>query len=287
MSFEVYKIKSKEDLKNAINFIHKNNFSIKTSIQKISCNFDNRVLGLSIKDNGNIIGNIFYYYQPNFIYNNKSYKVINFATIYVSKSYRGKGIAKLMIEHTLKIFDNYLITDYTPVGSIESLLKKLNFGYMKNNRNLVLPIPNINMSFFNSFMGKLNKITDENKIKNIFKNLDNYRHYEIELWKYENGMDNFIIGLIDRYHKINIPFLNLKFKSKRILWTDNEKLLLKHANNLAFKLSCSDSSYFITIDTKSENRPLFSIKLKNQFMVYPDIKSKISTYGSEFFSNNL
>ena len=58
MNFEVYKIKSKEDLKNAINFIHKNNFSIKTSMQKISYNFDNRILGLSIKDNGNIIGNM-------------------------------------------------------------------------------------------------------------------------------------------------------------------------------------------------------------------------------------
>ena len=97
MNFEVYKIRSRDDLKKAVNFIHKNNFSKKTTIHKISNNFDDRVLGLSIKDRGNIIANIFYYYQPNFEYNNKSYKVINFATIYVLESYRGKGIARLLI----------------------------------------------------------------------------------------------------------------------------------------------------------------------------------------------
>ncbi len=287
MNFEVYKIRSKDDLKKAVNFIHKNNFSKKTTIHKISNNFDDRVLGLSIKDRGNIIANIFYYYQPNFEYNNKSYKVINFATIYVLESYRGKGIARLLIENTLKIFNNYIITDYTPVKSIQHLLKKFDFGYMENNRRLIFPIPKFKINLFKNIFSKLEKITEENEKKNIFKNLDNYRQYEIELWKYEKGNDKFIIGLIDRYHKINFTIFNLKLKSKRILWTNNEELLLKHANDIAFKFGYKDKSSFITIDSNSSKKPFFSIKLENQFMIYPNFKVKIPTYGSEFFSNNL
>ena len=82
MSFEVYKILSRKDLEDAIKFIHKNNFSLKTTVDKISLNFDKKILGLMIKDNGKIVGNIFYYYQPDFNFNNRIYKVVNFATIF-------------------------------------------------------------------------------------------------------------------------------------------------------------------------------------------------------------
>ena len=116
---------------------------------KISFNEDNRILGLLIKQNEQIVGSIFYYYQPNFRYKNQTYKVINFATIYVLESHRGKGISKLMLNKTLEIFKDYIITDYTPVGSIMHIIKKLNFGFMKNNRSLIFPLPLIN--FFSKF----------------------------------------------------------------------------------------------------------------------------------------
>ena len=62
MSYEVHKITSRQDLKDAVNFIHSNNFSLKTFEEKISYNLDDRVLGLLIKDKDKIVGNIFYYY---------------------------------------------------------------------------------------------------------------------------------------------------------------------------------------------------------------------------------
>jgi GNAT superfamily N-acetyltransferase len=287
MSFEVQKILSKNDLKEAINFIHSNNFSLKTSEKKISFNFDGRILGLLIKDNDKIVGNIFYYYQPDFNYNNHTYKVVNFATIFVLESYRGKGISKLMIKKTLEFFKDYIITDYTPVGSIMHVLKKFDFGFMKNNRNLIFPIPTIKFNFFKFFFGKLVKIDDREIIQETLKNLENYRHYEIDLWNYTIGKENIMIGAIERLHNKKIGFFKIKLNSKRILWTNNEELLLKYANNIAFNFSLLNKTQFITVDAATDQKPFFSIKLENQFMIYPKFNTKISTYGSEFFANNL
>ncbi len=287
MSFEVYKILSRKDLEDAIKFIHKNNFSLKTTVDKISLNFDKKILGLMIKDNGKIVGNIFYYYQPDFNFNNRIYKVVNFATIFVQESYRGKGISKLMLEKTLEIFKDYIITDYTPVGSIMHILKKFNFGFMKNNRNLIFPIPLIKFDIFKNFFGKISKVEDREIIKNTFKNLEKYRHYEINLWNYTRGKENLIIGIVDREHIKKFGSLKIKLKSKRVLWSNNDELLLKYSNNIAFNFSLLEKIQFITIDTESDKRPIFSVKLKNQFMMLPKLETKVPTYGSEFFSDNL
>ena len=287
MSYEVHEIISRQDLKDAVNFIHSNNFSLKTFEEKISYNLDDRVLGLLIKDKDKIVGNIFYYCQPNFFYKNRTYKVVNFATIFVLQSHRGKGIPRLMIEKTLEIFKDYIITDYTPVGSIMHLLKKFNFGFMLNNRNLILPVPLFKLDFFQNFFGTLSKITEKKTIEEILHNLEKYRHYEIELWNYKRGSKNLILGIIDRFHTRNYGFLKISLKSKRILWTNNEDLLIENANNIALNFSVMDKTYFITTDTESYKRPFFSIKLENQFMIYPKLNTKISTYGSEFFAKNL
>ena len=77
VNFEYEVIRSSNQLKQAIKFIHSNNFSLKTSEKKISFNFDSRILGLLIKDNDKIVGNIFYYYQPDFNYNNHTNNVFN------------------------------------------------------------------------------------------------------------------------------------------------------------------------------------------------------------------
>ena len=81
MSYEISEIISRQDLEKAVQFIHANNFSLNTTENKISFNKDNRILGLLIKHDEQIVGSIFYYYQPNFRYKNQTYKVINFATI--------------------------------------------------------------------------------------------------------------------------------------------------------------------------------------------------------------
>ena len=59
-----------------------------------------------------------------------------------------------MIEKTLEIFKDYIITDYTPVGSIMHLLKKFNFGFMQNNRNLI---------FLGIYVSKTEKATNSIK----------------------------------------------------------------------------------------------------------------------------
>jgi len=170
MSYEISEIISRQDLEKAVQFIHANNFSLNTTENKISFNKDNRILGLLIKHNEQIVGSIFYYYQPNFRYKNQTYKVINFATIYVLESHRGKGISKLMLNKTLEIFKDYIITDYTPVGSIMHIIKKLNFGFMKNNRSLIFPLPLINFFSKFNYFGELNRINDTKVINEIFKN---------------------------------------------------------------------------------------------------------------------
>jgi len=287
MNYKICKIISKNDLQDSLNFIHSNNFSLKTNLSKISLSFDKRILGLMIKDSGKIIGNIYYYYQPDFHFMNQTYKVVNFATIFVDKSYRGKGISQLMLNKTLEIFKGYIITDYTPVGSIMHILKKLNFGFMQNYRNLILPIPIIKLNFFRHIFGKLTKVNDKDVILNNFKNLEKYRQYEIDMWSYTFANETILLGVIDRVHFKKLGFLKFKFRSKRVLWTNNEDLLLKYSNNISFKFSLLDKTQFITIDTKKNNKRFFSIQLKNQFMMYPKLNTKVPTVGSEFFSNNL
>ncbi len=287
MTYQITEIISPEDLDDAIKFIHENNFSLNTRVDKISFNKDNRTLGLLIKYNGIIVGNIFYYYQPNFRYNEKIYKVVNFATIYVLKSHRGKGISKMMLNKTLEIFKDYIITDYTPVGSIMHIIKKLNFGFMQNNRSLVFPFPLVKLNSTFNYFGKLDHITDSSIINGLFKNLDQYRQYEIDLWRYNFKKDNLFLGVINREHLKKFSFLKIKLKSKRVLWTDNEELLAKYANNIALNFAKEEKIQFITIDVKSKKRPFFSIKLKNQFMMYPKLDTKVPTDGSEFFANNL
>lgn len=287
MNYKICKIISKNDLQDLLNFIHSNNFSLKTNLSKISLSFDKRILGLMIKDFEKIIGNIYYYYQPDFHFMNQTYKVVNFATIFVDKSYRGKGISQLMLNKTLEIFKGYIITDYTPVGSIMHILKKLNFGFMQNYRNLILPIPIIKLNFFRHIFGKLTKVNDKDVILNNFKNLEKYRQYEIDMWSYTFANETILLGVIDRVHFKKLGFLKFKFRSKRVLWTNNEDLLLKYSNNISFKFSLLDKTQFITIDTKKNNKRFFSIQLKNQFMMYPKLNTKVPTVGSEFFSNNL
>ena len=143
INFEYEVIRSSNQLKQAIKFIHSNNFSLKTTSEKICNKFDNRPLGIIFKEQKKIIASIFYYYQPQINIRSKKYKVLNFGTIYVSSAYRGQGIPRMMIKKTLSLFKDYIITDYTPVGAIEYLIKSMNFGYMKNHRYLVLPIPNL------------------------------------------------------------------------------------------------------------------------------------------------
>lgn len=287
MEFEITQIIKKYQLEEAIKFIHTNNFSINTTAPKIATEFGQKILGLSIKHNGQIIGNIFYYYQPDFKYNNKIYKVVNFATIYILAPYRGKGVASLMIEKTLKIFKNYIITDYTPVGGIFYVLKKFDFGFMQNTRRIVLPIPNLNFNSLKFKFGKLQKINNPMMIKEVFGKLEQYRLYEIDLWTYTFGRDRLMLGLIDRTHYRKFSFFKLKSTSKRVLWASDEKLLLKYSSNIAFKFCILEKKHFITTDTEQDYGPLFSIKIKNQFMIFPKIKIKIPTLGSEFFSNNL
>ena len=78
-NFHVEKIVNKDELSYAINFIHDHDYSLETSSEKICVNFNGRILGLIIKNkNYEIIGTIFYYYQPAIMINNINYKVINY-----------------------------------------------------------------------------------------------------------------------------------------------------------------------------------------------------------------
>ena len=155
--FQTKKIVSRDDLKNVIKFIHQNNFSQETTIEKVCNNFDGRTLGLAIiNGNNEIIASILYYYQPPVEINKIKYKVINFSTIYIKKDYRGMGLLSLMLTKTKEIFAGYIITEYSPVPKVTYMLLKMGFGYMKNNRSLILPIPKPK-SLLELKIGKLEK----------------------------------------------------------------------------------------------------------------------------------
>ena len=100
INFEHEIIRNSNQLKKAINFIHQNKFSLKTTSEKICNKFDNRPLGIIFKKQKKIIASIFYYYQPQINIKSKKYKVLNFGTIYVSSEYRGQGIPRIMIKKT-------------------------------------------------------------------------------------------------------------------------------------------------------------------------------------------
>ena len=280
INFEYEVIRSSNQLKQAIKFIHSNNFSLKTTSEKICNKFDNRPLGIIFKKQKKIIASIFYYYQPQINIRSKKYKVLNFGTIYVSSAYRGQGIPRIMMKKTLSLFKNSIITDYTPVGPIEHLLKKMNFGYMKNYRYLVLPIPNL----FSK--GEIRKKHLSNEIKK-FPKLQHYRKHDINLWEYERGENRFMIGTVNRFHEKIIKKVKIKIKSTRILWTDNEVKFAKELNNLAFLFYLKNNSKFITCDLGFKINSIFLLKMKNQFMMFPNLNIKIDTLGSEFFANNL
>lgn len=285
MSYKIYPIKEKESLKKAINFIHFNNFSKETEIERISKSiFNDKILGLIATYNEkDIAGVIFYYYQPNFQYRNKIFKVINFSTMYVTKEHRGL-LPFFLLKKTKKLFEDYIITDYTPIKNIEAMLLKLGFGYMKNYRKLVLPIPAIDSKILSSGFGSLNKVEDEEVYKRIFSKLDQYRSYKINIWKFDRNGKTLLLGVANTKHERNFTFLKLKSYSKRITWTDNENLLAKEANNISFLFLLKQGSHFVTIDTRNYVNNKFCFNLNNGFMIYPNIPVKITTEGSEFFS---
>ena len=280
INFEYEVIRNSNQLKQAIKFIHSNNFSLKTTSEKICNKFDNRPLGIIFKKQKKIIASIFYYYQPQINIRSKKYKVLNFGTIYVSSAYRGQGIPRMMIKKTLSLFKNYIITDYTPVGAIEYLIKSMNFGYMKNHRYLVLPIPNL------FFRGEIKKKHFSSEIRK-FPKLQHYRKYDINLWEYKRGKNRFMIGTVNRFHEKTIKKIKIKIKSTRILWTDNEIKFTKELNNLAFLFYLKNNSKFITCDLGFQINSIFLFRMKNQFMMFPNLNIKIDTLGSEFFANNL
>ena len=280
----IKKIMNEVELVKAIKFIHDHNFSLETSAKKICKNFDGRVLGLTLNTEQNdIIGSIFYYYQPIIKINNAEYKVINFSTIYIKKEYRGKGLLTLLLEKTKYIFTDYIITDYTPVPKVRHLLLKMGFYYMKNYRSLVLPLPHPKC-LLDFKVGKLKKINDTKTYEDFFKTLENYRKYEITLWKYQKNNINILLGITFKNHQRNFSLLKVKTSSVRVLWTSDEQKLLAEANNIAFLFFLKLKKSFVTIDCEKHNRPIFSLKLKNQFMVFPKQNVRIPPTGSEFFS---
>ena len=283
-NFQIQEIINEIELTEAIKFIHNHSFSPETSVKKICNNFDGRTLGLVIKNKENeIIASIFYYYQPSVKINDVKYKVINFSTIYVKEQYRGKGLLSLMLNKTKQIFNNYIITDYTPVPKVRHLLSKIGFGYMKNNRSLILPIPSPKF-LINFKIGKLEKITDSEIQNEVFKTLENYRKYEIALWRYKNNNIDILLGITFKHHQRNFFKFKIKTSSVRILWTSNEKILLNEVNNIAFLFFLYTGHKFITIDCEDYKRPIFSFKLKSQFMIFPKLNVKVSPIGSEFFA---
>lgn len=280
ISFEYEIIRKSNQLKKAIKFIHQNNFSLRTTPEKICNKFDNRPLGIIFKKQKKIIASIFYYYQPEINIRSKKYKVLNFGTIYILSEYRGQGIPRKMIQKTLSLFKNYIVTDYSPAGPIEYLQKKMKFGYMKNYRYVVFPIPNL------LSRGSIKKKRLSSEIKN-FPKIKHYRKYDIDLWKYERGENQFMIGTVNRYHEKIIKKIKIKTKSTRILWTNNEKKFSEELNNIAFLFYLKNNSKFISCDLGFKINSIFSFEVKNQFMMFPNLNIKIDTLGSEFFANNL
>ena len=96
-----------------------------------------------------------------------------------------------------------------------------------------------------------------------------------------------MIGTINRFHEKIIKKVKIKIKSTRILWTDNEVKFAKELNNLAFLFYLKNNSKFITCDLGFKINSIFLLKMKNQFMMFPNLNIKIDTLGSEFFANNL
>ena len=283
--FNIIKIINKNILDEAINFIHRNNFSFETEQRKICKNFDGRILGLVLKNNKEkIVACLFYYYQPDIEVEKKKFKVVNFSTIFIDEEFRGKGLLSMMLKKTIEIFEGYIITDYTPVPKVRHLLSKLGFGYMKNNRKLILPIPRLS-SIVKFKIGNLEKLKNKKDIfDKIFNNLDSYRDYEIDLWKYSKNNKEIIIGTTFKNHKKTFVNFKIQTSSVRILWCNDEKFLLKEANNLSFLFYLKTSKKFITIDTELDYKQIFSFTLQNQFMLFPKINIKVSPIGSEFFA---
>ena len=282
--FNIIKIINKNSLDEAIDFIHRNNFSFETEQRKICKNFDGRVLGLLLKNNKEkIIACLFYYYQPDIKVEKKIFKVVNFSTIFINEEFRGRGLLSIMLKKTIEIFEGYIITDYTPVPKVRHLLSKLGFGYMKNNRKLILPIPNL-VSITKFQIGNLEKLENKYIFEKVFDCLDRYRDYEIDLWKYSKNNKDIIIGTTFKNHEKT--FLNFKIKtsSVRILWSNDEEFLLREANNLSFLFYLKTSKKFITMDTELDHKKFFAFNLQNQFMVFPKINIKVSPIGSEFFA---
>ena len=283
-NFHIEKIVNKDELYNAIKFIHGHGYSLETSGEKICINFNGRVLGLIIKNEKNeTIGTIFYYYQPDVIINNINYKVINYSTIYIKEQYRGKGLLTLMLHKTKELFSNYLITGYTLDPRVRHISLKMGFVYMKNHRSLILPVPKPK-SILEFNIGKLYKVSKTETFNMIFKGLDSYRKYEIILWRYQKNDTDILLGTTFNNHERNFLKFKIKASSVRVLWTNNEEILLKEANNIAFLFLLQSGCKFLTTDCESHIRPIFSVKLENQFMIFPKLDTRVSTIGSEFFS---
>ena len=153
--------------------------------------------------------------------------------MYVTKEHRGL-LPFFLLKRTKKLFEDYIITDYTPIKNIEVMLLKLGFGYMKNYRKLVLPIPLINRKILSCGFGSLSEMEDKEVYKKIFLSFDQYRSYKINIWKFYRNGKTLLLGVANAAHERKFGFLKLKSYSKRVIWTDNEDLLTEEVNNISF-----------------------------------------------------
>lgn len=216
--------------------------------------------------------------------------IINLMSWYSLPHYRGmKSILFIQYLTRYLIKKNFIITDYTPTQVVSKILKNIGFklmgGFKKYKKFVIInPFKLIILICSGSKISRCkSKKTGEFKISFMGDGLK---------YKFCKGNINFtFVGNIKIISKKYFG-LRIKIKSFQILWTDNEKDLLKHWEIICYMLLVNLKTLFISADffisnnfPKEGNKKIHPIK----YLIYDseNVLSFMPSIGSELSLSNF
>ena len=127
-------------------------------------------------------------------------------------------------------------------------------------------------------------INDAGPKGNFFNIKNKNLHVEPVGYDIKYNKENFIMRLFnDIKYGFSVAKIINKIKPDIVLSGNTPTF----AQQNIIKSAKKNNSKFITCDLGFKINSIFLLKMKNQFMMFPNLNIKIDTLGSEFFANNL
>jgi len=247
-------IRTENEYLEVLEFFKKNKFGYPHIFSAVRENFCKRY-GYGVMaslDDGNIVGAVLLLHQNSRDISGKEVECINYTTLFTDKNFRNVVPYKMYQLVTKTVGSDFAITNYTPVGSVSRMMRKLGYSKMSSFRYILLPSI--------SSLWKRNIFSLDSKIPPV----------EIPFNIYFLGKKKRKIWAIPSYTSRNFLFIKLKIKYLRVICSDSPIELNKVAKFLPFYALRNFGCFFVTLDSPYQIKPYRGIKIESKFYVKYD-----------------